>query len=141
MLFYSTTSVTGWTLVVLLVVTVLYPFLLRAGVLGPVQPFLVRMRFHYWLGYTITAIVLVHTWISMSTRLAGSVNETGLYLATGALILVCIQVGIGRRLSWPKLSQRHLLRRWHLGLMIGIAVLVLSHILLDSAMLHMLLFR
>jgi hypothetical protein len=80
MLAYSITSVTGWVLMILLIATILYPFLLRRGFLGPVQPFLKRMRFHYWLGYSIAAIVMIHLWIPMSAGLAGKVNAAGLYL-------------------------------------------------------------
>lgn len=126
------TSVTGWVLLALLLATIVYPFLLRSGLLGPVQPFLKRMRLHYWLGYSIAAIVLVHLWIPMSASLAGKVNAAGLYLGTVALILIYIQVSLGRSLHWPKLSARRLVRRWHFWVMVGIVVFVLGHIALDS---------
>lgn len=141
MLAYSITSVTGWALMVLLLATIVYPFLLRRGLLGPVQPFLTRMRFHCWLGYSIAGIVLVHLWIPMSVGLAGRVNATGLYLATGALILIFIQVSLGRRLSWPKLSMRRVVRRWHFWVMVGIVVFVLGHIALNSGTVRMLILR
>jgi hypothetical protein len=73
---YSITSVTGWILLALLLATAVYPFLLRSGLLGPVQPFLKRMRFHYWAGYSIAIVVLVHLWIPMSAGLAGKVSAT-----------------------------------------------------------------
>ena len=132
MLSSSITSVTGWTMMVLLGVTIVYPFLLRSGVLGPVQPFLKRMRLHYWLGYSIAAILLVHLWIPMSAGLAGKVNATGLYLATVAFFLILAQVTLGRRLSWPKLSTRRLVRRWHFWIMLAIVVFVLGHVALNS---------
>ncbi len=137
MLAYTITSVTGWVLIVLLTATTVYPFLLRSGVLGPVQPFLQRMRLHYWLGYSITAIVLVHAWISMSGKIAGSVNTIGLYLATGALLLVFAQITLGRQLSWPKLSMRRVIRRWHFWVMMGIVLLVLGHVALNSSIFQM----
>ncbi len=135
------TSVSGWVMLVLLIITVIYPFLLRLGVLGPVQPFLKRMRFHYWLGYIIATLVVIHAWISMSDRMARGVSETGLYLGTLALLLVFTQVLLGRRLSWPKLSVRPILRRWHFWVMIGIVMLASAHIVLDSQMLKMLLLK
>jgi len=67
MLFYAITSATGWIMIVLLVATILYPFLLRSGMLGPVQPFLKRMRFHYWLGYSIVGILLGHLALGSGT--------------------------------------------------------------------------
>jgi hypothetical protein len=133
------TSATGWILMALLIVTIIYPFLLRSGLLGPVQPFLKRMRFHYWLGYSIAGIMLVHLWIPMSAGLAGKVNAAGLYLATVAMFLIFVQVSLGRRLSWPKLSARRVVRRWHFWVMVGIVVFVLGHIALNSATVQMLL--
>lgn len=132
MLVYSITSVTGWVLMILLIATIIYPFLLRSGLLGSVQPFLKRMRFHYWLGYSIATIVVVHLWIPMSARLAGRVNSIGLYLATIALILIFVQVTLGRSLSRPKLSTRRVVRRWHFWVMMGIVVFALGHIVLNS---------
>jgi hypothetical protein len=141
MLAYSITSATGWILMVLLLATIVYPFLLRSGLLGPVQPFLKRMRFHYWLGYSIAGIVLIHLWIPMSAGLAGRVNAAGLYLATVALILIFVQVTLGRRLSWPKLSMRRVVRRWHFWVMMSIVAFVLGHIALDSGTVQMLFIR
>ena len=130
---YYVTSISGWVILGLLFATILYPFLLRSGFLGPVQPFLQRMRLHYWLGYSIAALVLIHAWIPMSERLAGSVNPLGLYLGTGALLLIFAQVALGRQLSWPKLSLRRVVRRWHFWVMVGLVAFVVGHIVLDSA--------
>jgi hypothetical protein len=138
---YSITSLTGWMLMILLIATIMYPFLLRRGLLGPVQPFLKRMRFHYWLGYSIAVIVIVHLWIPMSDGLAGKVNAVGLYLATIALMLIFVQVSLGRRLSWPKLSARRIVRRWHFWVMMGIVIFVLGHIALNSATIKILFIR
>jgi hypothetical protein len=128
-------------MIVLLAATILYPFLLRSGVLGPVQPFLKRMRFHYWLGYSIAGIVLVHVLVPMSAGLAGQTNAPGLDLATVALFLIFGQVMLGRRLRWPKLSMRRVVRRWHFWVMIGIVVFVLGHIALNSATIQSLIRR
>ncbi len=138
---YYITSVSGWLLLVLLVATILYPFLLRKGFLGPVQPFLRRMRLHYWLGYSIAVLVLAHAWIPMSARLVGGVNALGLYLGTCALLLVFAQVALGRQLSWPRLSLRRVVRRWHFWVMMGLVAFVIGHIALDSATLQLLVAR
>ncbi len=138
---FAITSVTGWLMMVLLVATIIYPFLLRAGLLGPVQPFLQRMRLHYWWGYAIGCLLLVHLWVSMSGGLARVVNTLGLYLATVAMFLVGIQIVLGRRLSWPKLAQRQLVRRWHFKIMLGLVVFILGHVVLDSALFQVLLTR
>lgn len=141
MLSYYVTSATGWLMIVLLIVIIAYPFLLRSGLLGPVQPFLQRMRFHYWLGYSTAALVIIHAWIPMSSRLAGAVNPLGLDLATVALMLVFVQVMLGRSLSWPRLSARRLVRRWHFWVMIGIVSFVLAHIALNSPTIQLLVIR
>jgi uncharacterized membrane protein len=141
MLSYAITSVTGWLMMVLLVAIIAYPFLLRAGFLGPVQPFLLRMRLHYWLGYTVGCALLVHIWFSMSGGLALSVNTSGLYLGTVAMVLLGVQIALGRRLSWPKLPKRRLMRRWHCWVMLGLVAFILGHVVLDSAMFQVLLAR
>lgn len=141
MLSYAITSATGWVMIVLLVATILYPFLLRSGILGPVQPFLKRMRFHYWLGYSIAGIVLVHVLVPMSAGLAGLTNVLGLDLATVALFLIFGQVVLGRQLSWPQLSMRRVVRRWHFWVMIGIVAFVLGHVALNSGTIQALLGR
>ncbi|RAQ94099.1 hypothetical protein [Thermogemmatispora tikiterensis] len=141
MLAYVVTSATGWIMMVLLATTIIYPFLLRSGLLGPVQPFLKRMRIHYWMGYSIAGIVLVHLWIPMSAGLAGVVNSAGLDLATMAMLLIFGQVWLGRQLSQPTLSARRTLRRWHFWVMLGIAAFVLGHVALNSSTLQTLLHR
>lgn len=141
MLSYAITSATGWVMIVLLVATILYPFLLRSGMLGPVQPFLKRMRFHYWLGYSPASFLLVHVVASMSDGLANRTSALGLDLATGALLLIVGQVMLGRQLSWPKLSMRRVARRWHFWVMIGIVAFVLGHLALNSGTIQALIGR
>ncbi|MDQ2715278.1 MAG: hypothetical protein M3Z08_10255, partial [Chloroflexota bacterium] len=89
---------------------------------------------HYWMGYSLGIAVLVHLWFSMSGGLALVVNAVGLYLATVALVLVGLQIWLGRRLSWPKLAQRREVRRWHLWVMLGLVAFILAHVVLDSAL-------
>ena len=139
MIDYAITSATGWFMMVLLVAIIAYPFLLRAGFLGSIQPFLSRMRLHYWMGYTLGIALLIHLWFSMSGGAALIVNALGLYLATVAMILVGIQVWLGRSLSWPKLAQRRQVRRWHFWLMVSLVAFILAHVVLDSALIQTLL--
>lgn len=136
MIDYAITSVTGWVMMVLLIAIIAYPFLLRAGFLGPIQPFLSRMRLHAWLAYSLGIALLIHIWFSMSSELALVVNTVGLYLATVAMFLVGAQILLGRTLSWPKLAQRRMVRRSHFWVMVGLVILILGHIVLDSAMLQ-----
>jgi hypothetical protein len=133
------TSVTGWGMMVLLAAVIAYLFLLRAGWLGPAQPFLRKMRVHAWMGYSLGMALLIHVWFSMSGGLALVVNVIGLSLATIALVLVGVQIWLGRCLIWPKETQRRLLRRWHFWVMCGLVALILAHVALDSALFQILL--
>jgi hypothetical protein len=133
------TNVTGWLMIVLLAAIIAYPFLLRAGLLGPVQPFLGRMRVHAWMAYSFGIMLLVHLWFSMSGGLALVVNALGLYLATVAMLLAGLQIWLGRRLSWPKLAQRRQVRRWHFWVMLGLVAFILAHVVLDSPLFQVLL--
>ncbi len=135
------TSVTGWAMMVFLAVVIAYPFLLRAGLLGSVQPFLPRMRVHSWLAYGLSGTLLVHLWFSMSGGIALVVNALGLYLATGAMLLVGAQIWLGRSLSWPKLANRRKARRWHFWVMVGLVTLILAHVTLDSELVQALFLR
>lgn len=63
------TSVTGWIGFVLIGLEVLFPYLLRRNrmsLLGSVEigagtPYLKRMWPHYWLGYLLLLLGLIHT--------------------------------------------------------------------------------
>lgn len=132
MILYEITSATGWIMLVLLVAIIVYPFLLRAGFLGPVQPFLARMRLHYWMGYIFAGMIGIHLLGSMSGPLMAAVNGIGLYLATAAMILTIVQIWLGRQLSSSRLAIRRLVRRYHFWTMLVLAGFVLAHIALDS---------
>ncbi len=139
MIDYAITSATGWMMMILLVAIISYPFLLRAGILGPIQPFLRRMRVHYWMGYSLGTALLLHIWFSMSGGTALIVNAVGLYLATVAMFLVGAQIWLGRNLSEPKFQQRRLVRRWHFWFMVGLVAFILAHVTLDSTLVQTLL--
>src|SRR5947209_15544344 len=128
MISYEITSVTGWLMLVFLVAIIAYPFLLRAGFLGPTKPFLVRMRFHYWMGYILAGTLCVHLLASMSKSLMATVNGTGLYLATVAMFLAAGQIWLGRQLTSPRLALRRLMRRWHLWTMLVLVGFILAHV-------------
>lgn len=132
MISYALTSATGWLMLILLVAIVAYPFLLRAGLLGPSQPFLKRMRFHYWLGYIFAGTLGVHLLTSMSPALMAAVNSASLYAATAALVLVAVQIWLGSQLTSPRLALRRLMRRWHFWTMLALVGFILVHVALAS---------
>jgi hypothetical protein len=88
---------------------------------------------HYWLGYAIGGLVLAHAWVSMSAGFATHVDATGLYLATGALVLIILQVAVGLRLRERGRRNHRQLRRLHFFTMVAILTTAAAHIVLDSA--------
>jgi hypothetical protein len=140
-------SASGWALVVMTAVTISIPLALHRQLrasswrfkLEKGRAFLRRMRPHYWLGYLIAAVTLVHVVVSLGAGLSLGRSVFGLLLASAALFLLFAQVLLGRSLRKPGVPARRALRRLHLILMIVIVVLGASHILLDSPTLHALL--
>ena len=131
-------GMSGWVLVLLLPLTIALPFLLRSSKTGisDQRPLVQRLRSHYWLGYAIVALAVIHAWIATGTGLALRANTTGVYLATGALFLVFAQVFLGLLLREPSLRRRTVMRRRHFWVMVGIVTLTLGHIALNSALVH-----
>jgi hypothetical protein len=130
-------SWSGWVLVMLLPVTIALPFLARRarrGLTGP--PLRQRLHPHYWLGYVIAAIVVVHAGVSTGTGAALRADAPGVYLATGALLLVFVQLFLGLLLREPSLRRRTVVRRRHVWVMAGIVALALGHIVLNSTLVH-----
>ena len=129
---FLVTSVSGFFAAYLVLYTALLPYLLRwlrpAG--GPRG-----MALHYCIGYLVFGVLMVHMFVSMQAGMAKGADFTGLNLATGALFLVMLQVMLGTTLmaGGPKARA---LRTVHFSLMLGIVVLSLVHVALNSALLH-----
>jgi len=136
------TSASGWVLVVLLAATIALPYLIRSRrfALEDVSrvPWRTRLRPHYWLGYVGAGIVLAHAWVPMRAGWAMRSNATGLYLASGALLLLCAQIVLGLRLRQTRGNLRRRLRRAHFWIMATAVALALGHIGLNSAAVRML---
>ena len=141
------TSLSGWSLVVLTGISVCLALLFRRQLRDPKfrlrwekgRIFLKRMRPHYWLGYAIAGITLVHAALALSSGWAKGANILGLMLAGLGMFLVFAQILLGRTLRRPRTPNRRQLRGLHLVLMFIIVTLGVGHILLDSSTLHSLL--
>jgi len=136
------TSASGWGLVVLLAATIALPYLIRSRLFAlqdesPVS-WRTRLHPHYWLGYVGAGIVLAHAWVPMRAGWAMRSNATGLYLASGALLLLCVQIVLGLRLRQTRGKWRRRLRRAHFWIMATAVALALGHIGLNSAAVRML---
>jgi hypothetical protein len=134
------TSASGWIAVILVGVEVALPYLLRRSWLRVwlgvaqsfVSPYLTRMWAHYWLGYLVATLSFAHAWVPMQAGHMGRANMLGLWLATGALLLLLLQVLSGWALRDPALRERREVRGWHYRVMIGILLLIAGHIWLNG---------
>jgi hypothetical protein len=116
------TAVSGWLLVLLLALTVRLAYRHR-------------LRWHYWVGYSIAGLTLVHSWVPMTPALAGRAHKAGLEIATLAFLLVLIETGLGLWLRRRAAPERAALRRIHFWVMASLSALAAVHIGLDSALL------
>ena len=117
-------SATGWVAVLVLGITTALPYLLRSR--RGTSPFRQRLWPHYWLGYGLVVLVMVHSSFVMGPAMARS-DSAGIWAATLALGLLFLQLALGLLLQNGNPSQRQL-RRLHFRSMIALAVLVVVHL-------------
>jgi hypothetical protein len=123
------TATTGWLVALLLVATISVAYRLRHGSVRWRRP-------HYWIAYTIVAMVIVHLWASMTRGIVTHAERVGVYVATAALVLVLTQLAAGLTLRRRLDSRsRGTARRIHFWIMLGIALTALVHIGFDSVLL------
>jgi hypothetical protein len=135
-------SMTGWLAVLGVGIEIALPYMLRnkfrsarsqAPRLGSAeaapgnQPdMLATMWPHYWLGYSLVALVLVHTSFVMGPVM-GRTNPSGIWAATLALFLLFLQIGLGLALKVGNGKQTQV-RRWHFSIMIAFVTLITIHL-------------
>jgi hypothetical protein len=143
MAYFDTTRIIGWLTVLLLGVIIALPYLpaVGFGANGRSAPGffrlpLRRMAFHYWLAPLVALGSFVHAWIPMASHRMPRTNYDGLWLATAALGLIFVQLGLGVVLRFTPRGAPNLLRRTHFTLMLGITVLVLLHLWMNNSLLH-----
>lgn len=127
---------TGWLILALMAVTVSLPYLLRGRLLAPggwTIPYVQRMQPHYWIGFTIAGLGLVHAGFAMSAPLSlTSTSFAGLWIATGGMFLAAGQALIGMQLRVLRGRARLRLRKVHFGVMSTLVVIGLLHIVLNG---------
>jgi hypothetical protein len=128
---------TGWLIAGLIPITVTLPYLLRGRLLaagGWTMPYLERMRPHYWIGVTIAGLSFIHAGFAMSGRLpAGTGYATGLWVATGGMLLAGGQAYIGMKMRALRGAERLRLRKTHFRVMLGLVAAGVIHIVLNGA--------
>jgi hypothetical protein len=133
------TSTLGWLTSILLGAGICLPYLLRRTLLSQWlgaarsgKPYLQRMWAHYWIGYLVVPLALLHAWIPMQAGQARGANMAGLWIATVSLLLVFLQISLGLGLKANVSSDRQRNRRIHYWVMLGIVVTVAVHIWLNG---------
>lgn len=141
MLRFLLVSVTGWVAVFAIGLEIALPYLIRnsaqrakgtrRGDTTPMNKPSLRIRMwpHYWLGYALVALIILHTMV-MGPAMSRS-DAAGIWAATLALLILFLQVGIGLQLKSGANDQRKL-RRWHFWSMVSLVGLVLSHLWRNS---------
>ena len=123
----------GFVIAALTLLTIALPYLLRRR-LQWVGSYLERLRPHYWIGFTIAGLSLVHAGLAMSSGpTPGGVDwSVGIWIATGAMLLVFpqIQLGLGlRQATTPERKRRRRLHFLTMALLVGAAA---GHVLLNG---------
>jgi hypothetical protein len=132
MMMFLWTALSGWLATLLLGAGVSLPYVIRSARQIAI-PYLVRLRPHYWLGFTIPIVGFVHAWLPMSAGHIRGFNRTGLLLATAALVAMLWQIGLGLSLRNAEVPTRRKIRPLHFWTMVVTVGLVATHIVLNRA--------
>jgi hypothetical protein len=143
MLRFLLVGVTGWIAVLAIGVEVALPYILRETVRnqsstassasrpGRIVRLRERMWPHYWLGYGLAALVLVHASLVMGPAM-GRADAAGIWAATLGLSALFLQIGLGLLLKSGSDKQRQI-RRWHFWSMIGLVGIVAVHLVRNTS--------
>src|SRR5579862_7337104 len=137
---YAVGSAVGWIAAILTGFEIALPYLIRRlslsqpPTLSPIHPstYLGRMWPHYWVGYLLVALSLLHAFTVMGKPVRGA-NAAGIWAATGALLLLFLQVLLGLSLQSSRATSRRMLKRCHFWVMLAIAGFLVLHIALNAA--------
>jgi len=130
----------GWAIAALTGVTVVLPYALRRR--RSARAFLERLRPHYWIGFTLAGLSLVHAGLSMSSApVPGGLDwAVGIWVATGAMLLVFGQLSLGLGLrKTPDGLDRQRRRRLHFLTMTLLVAAGAAHVALNGPLVRALL--
>jgi hypothetical protein len=134
MMVYFIGSLAGRLATVLCAMAIALPYLLRRNRvsrgLGFAQdhaaPYLRRLWPHFWVGYSILALTIVHMGSVMGAM--GRANSAGTWAATGAFFLLLIEIVQGLNLKDETLAARRPARRLHFWTMAGFIAALSLHL-------------
>lgn len=138
MLIYFIGSLAGRIATMLCLLAIALPYLLRRNRLsrglGLAQehavPYLRRLWPHFWMGYIILALSVVHPGTVM--RAMGRANSAGIWAATGAFFLLLFEIVLGLNLKEERLPARRPLRRLHFWTMTAFVAALGLHLWLNG---------
>jgi len=138
MVFYLIGSLAGRIATALCVLAIALPYLLRRNRfsrgLGFAQehaaPYLRRLWPHFWVGYFILGLTVVH--VGAVTSAMGRANGAGIWAATGALFLLVFEIAQGLNLKAEVRPARRRARRLHFWTMAGFVAALGVHVWLNS---------
>jgi hypothetical protein len=121
----------GWAIALLTGVTIALPYVLRRR-----PEYLARLRPHYWIGFTLAGLSLLHAGLAMSSTPTpgGGDWAAGIWVATGAMLLVFGQVALGAGLRTLHGEARRQRRRLHFAVMALLVAGGLAHVVLNGAL-------
>lgn len=134
MIVYLIGSLAGRIATVLCAVAIALPYLLRRNRLSRglgfaqehAAPYLRRLWPHFWVGYLILALSVVHMGSVMGAM--GRANGAGIWAATTALFLLLIEILQGLNLKDETLPARRPARRLHFWTMAGFVAALGLHL-------------
>lgn len=126
---YLLAELTGWAIAILTGITIALPYVLRRRG-AP----LARLRPHYWIGFTLAGLSLVHAGLAMSSipTPGGGDWAAGIWVAMGAALLVFGQVTIGAGLRTLRGPERRRRLRLHFLTMTLLVAAGLVHVALNG---------
>jgi len=138
MMVYLVGSLAGRVATALCVLVIALPYLLRRNRLsrglGLAQeyatPYLRRLWPHFWVGYLVLALSLLHAGTVMGAM--GRANGAGIWAATGAFFLLLFEIIVGLSLKDARTSPRRPLRRIHFWGMAGFVGALGLHLWLNG---------
>lgn len=126
---YLAGNLAGRVATVLCVVAIVLPYILRrqAGSSSS-RPYLRRLWPHFWVGYFIAVLTVVHMGMVMGAM--GRANAAGIWAATAAFFLMVVEIAIGLSLREAR-EERRRLRSMHFWIMTAFAVSLGIHLVLN----------
>ena len=139
MLVYFVGMLAGRVATALCVLVIALPYVLRRnrlsrglglGLAQDAAPYLRRLWPHFWVGYAILALSVLHA--GSVGRAMGRANGTGIWAATAAFFLLLFEIVLGLSLKDEALEGRRQLRRIHFWTMTAIVVTLAAHVWLNA---------